>query len=74
MEEEYKMAYVTSWERMGVEKGIEQGIGIGVEKGILTTAERMLKGNLPIERISEFTGLSTQQIKKIAKESTEPKQ
>lgn len=47
----------------GIEKGIEQGIeqGIGQEK--IQTALRMLKaGELPVEKISIYSGLTVEQV------------
>lgn len=66
IEEENKMPYVTSWERMakeeGVEIGMERGVKIGVEKGDknarLAVAKQMLLENFPIATIEKLTGLS----------------
>jgi len=41
-EEEYKMPYVTSVERIGIEKGIQQGIPMGRQQGMLIDAREML--------------------------------
>jgi len=43
----------------------EEGIKIGEAKGIEKIAKNMLKKNKPIEEISEFTGLSKEDIEKI---------
>lgn len=34
LEEERHVEYVTSWERMGIEKGMQQGIPLGIQQGI----------------------------------------
>ena len=63
IEEEYKMPYVTSWERSGLKKGREQGLKEGVKKGKLETAKRMLNDDLSIETITKYTGLTEVEIK-----------
>jgi len=61
LEEEYKMPYVTSWERMAKEEGVKQG----VKQGKLETARRMLNDGFSIEKISEYTGLSEKEIRQL---------
>ena len=51
----------------GLEQGIEQGIEKGIEQGIgqekIQTALRMLKaGELPVEKISIYSGLTVEQV------------
>ena len=46
----------------GIEKGRQEGIERGIERGIETIAMNMLKAKEPIERISQFTGLSLSEI------------
>ena len=41
-EEEKKMRYVTSVERIGIEKGMQQGIQQGMQQGMLQTAREVL--------------------------------
>ena len=52
------------------EKGIEQGIEIGREEGMVSRnmeiAKDMLKGGEPLEKISKYTCLSIEEIKKIS--------
>ncbi|CAN0577811.1 unnamed protein product [Ectocarpus sp. 12 AP-2014] len=50
----------------GMEKGIEQGIEKGIEEGIEQTAIKMLKQKLDHKLISDVTGLSREQIIKLA--------
>jgi predicted transposase/invertase (TIGR01784 family) len=57
LEEEYKMPYVTSWERGGIKKGVKQ------EK--LETARRMLNDGVSIEKIAKYTGLSEKEIRQL---------
>jgi hypothetical protein len=71
LEEEYKMPYVTSWERIakkeGEEIGEERGVKIGEERGAKTnakeTARRMLADDFSIESIAKYTGLTEEEIK-----------
>ena len=53
----------------GLEKGIEVGEKIGLEKGAqqkaIETARKMLLKGVPIEDISEFTGLSVEEIERL---------
>jgi hypothetical protein len=67
IEEEYKMPYVTSWERIakkeGKKEGIQEGIQKGIQKGKFETAQEMLSDGLPIERIRKYTGLTEKEIK-----------
>ncbi|MBO5799191.1 MAG: Rpn family recombination-promoting nuclease/putative transposase, partial [Paludibacteraceae bacterium] len=50
----------------GMEKGKAEGIAEGLAKGIrenqLSTARKMLKLGMPIEEISEITGLTNEEI------------
>jgi len=41
-EEEKKMPYITSAERIGIEKGRSEGLDIGMDKGMLLSAREML--------------------------------
>ena len=47
------------------EKGKEEGITIGEQRGVLATARAMKQGGLSIQDISRFTGLSEEQIEKL---------
>ncbi|WP_342270352.1 Rpn family recombination-promoting nuclease/putative transposase [Rickettsia endosymbiont of Orchestes rusci] len=57
------------WEKQGIElgmeKGIEKGLEKGIEKGIGLVAKTMLKKNKSLDEISELTGLTKEQIKKL---------
>ena len=50
-------------EAKGVEKGIKQGIEQGIEQGIKKIALTMLDNNEPLEKISQFTGLSQEELR-----------
>ena len=50
------------------EEGMEQGIGIGENKKTLEIAVNLLKTGMMTEQISEITGLSIDQIKKLQEE------
>ena len=53
----------------GVEKGIEKGKEIGLEQGKDAIAKKMiLKGDIPLETIMEYTDLPLDTLKKIQKE------
>jgi len=47
------------------DEGIEKGIELGIEKGKIETAKKMLEKGTDIIFISEVTGLSLEQIEKI---------
>lgn len=51
--------------RQGEKKGIRKGI----EKGFLTTAKNLLKKGQPIQLISEVTGLSHAELKKLQRQA-----
>jgi hypothetical protein len=55
LEEEYKMPYVTSWERLGEKKGKKE------EK--LETAKRMLLNDFTVEQVITATGLTEKEVK-----------
>ena len=46
----------------GKEEGREEGIGIGEQQGLETAARGMKEKNLPIEMITEITGLTAEQV------------
>ena len=53
----------------GVEKGIEKGKEIGLEQGKDAIAKKMiLKGDIPLETIMEYTDLPLDTLEKIQKE------
>jgi predicted transposase YdaD len=60
-EEERQMAYVTTGEQIGMEKGIEQ-----TTKAI---ALNLLQESIPLETIARTTGLSLTQLKKLQAEN-----
>jgi predicted transposase/invertase (TIGR01784 family) len=55
LEEDYKMPYVTSWERIAKKEGKKE------EK--LETAKRMLLNNFPVEQVVTITGLTEKEVK-----------
>ena len=62
-EEEDKKKIQNSLLSEAKEEGIEQGYASGINDGIKQTAKNMLNKNMPIEDISEITGLSINEIK-----------
>ena len=64
-EEEDKRKIQNSLLSEAKEEGIEQGYTSGINDGIKQTAKNMLKRNMSIEDISEITGLSIEEIKKL---------
>ncbi|MGN0160494.1 MAG: hypothetical protein ACI4AQ_03805, partial [Lachnospiraceae bacterium] len=51
---------------IGLGRGIAQGRTEGIEIGYNQVAEKMLKAKKPFEEIMEFTGLSADELKKLA--------
>lgn len=49
----------------GLKEGIKEGIKEGRKEGVLQTAKNLKALNVPIEIISQSTGLSTEEIKKL---------
>ncbi|MCP5107264.1 MAG: hypothetical protein GY950_28010, partial [bacterium] len=74
IEEEHKMAYVTSWERIakkegkreGKREGIREGIREGKREGILETAQKMMKKGIDKETIIEVTGFSMEELETLS--------
>ncbi|BBB15375.1 uncharacterized protein RVIR1_08940 [Candidatus Rickettsiella viridis] len=58
LEEERNMAYITSFERDGLEKGLQQG----ERRKALAIARNLLNQNVPLSVIKSATGLSEQEI------------
>ena len=56
-------------ERKGHTSGLKQGRKEGISTGIKSVANKMLNKKMPIELISEMTGLSQKEINKIAVKS-----
>lgn len=54
LEEEKKMQYITSIERMGIQKGIEQGMQQGIEQG-MQQGERLLLKRQLLRRFGELS-------------------
>lgn len=65
LEESKKMPYISTAERLGIEKGIQQGIEQGIEQEKMIVAERLILKNITETLIAEITDLSLEQIKKI---------
>jgi hypothetical protein len=61
LEEEYKMPYVTSWERIAKKEGEKRG----EKKGMIKTAKKMLEDDVSIENIIKYTGLTEKEIKSL---------
>jgi hypothetical protein len=61
LEEDYKMPYVTSWERIAKKEGVK----IGVKKEKIETASRLLKRGVDIDIIADATGLSKKKIEEL---------
>jgi hypothetical protein len=66
LEEDYKMPYVTSWERIAKKDGVKIGEERGVRKEKIETARRLLKRGVDIEIIADATGLSKKEIEELA--------
>jgi hypothetical protein len=72
-EQEQKMPYVTSIERMGREEGREEGRKEGRKEGReeerQAIARNLLRKNLPLEMIAEVTGLTIAQLQQLQTEN-----
>ena len=62
-----KNSYIQEGFEQGIEKGIEQGIKEGIEQQTIELTKNMLKKDIDISKISEITGLSSDEITKLAK-------
>ncbi len=82
LEEDYKMPYVTSWERIAEKKGVkigkQEGVIIGKQEGVIIgkqegvkigkieTARKLIKRGVAIDIIAEATGFSKKKIEKLS--------
>ncbi|MCK4766315.1 MAG: transposase [Candidatus Aminicenantes bacterium] len=66
LEEENKMPYVTSWERLAREEGIKTGIKTGMKTGKIETAKKLISKGIDLNIIAESTGLSIEEITTLA--------
>ena len=74
LEEDYKMPYITSWERIAEKKGMkigeQRGVKIGkqegVESGKIETARKLIKRGVAIDIIAEATGFSKKKIENLS--------
>ncbi|PRX67108.1 putative transposase/invertase (TIGR01784 family) [Cohnella sp. SGD-V74] len=64
-EEVAMMEWMTSWEKMGLEKGLKQGREEGVLKSKEEIAAKMLAKGLDPAMVGEVTGLSADKINKL---------
>jgi predicted transposase/invertase (TIGR01784 family) len=51
---------------IGIEKGIEKGRKEGIKKGKIDIVRLMKNKGLPLDKISEYTGLSRKEIERSA--------
>jgi conserved hypothetical protein (putative transposase or invertase) len=58
-------AVLSTVERLGEERGREEGREEGLEQGVIATAKKMLIKGFSITDISEITGLSQEEIKRL---------
>ena len=63
IEEEYKMPYVTSWERIGMKEGMKKGEIKGKKEGKIEAARRMLMDDFSVEQVIKYTGLTQKEVK-----------
>ena len=61
-DEEEERLLKNSYIQEGFEQGIEQGIKEGIEQQTIELTKNMLKKDIDISKISEITGLSTDEI------------
>jgi predicted transposase/invertase (TIGR01784 family) len=60
-QKEIIMENLTIWEEKGIEKGMEKGM----ERERNAIALKMLQANLPLEQVSNFTGLTIAQLHQV---------
>ncbi len=65
IEEEYKMQYVTTWERMAKKEGEERGEKRGEEKARLETARKLVKYGVDMDIIAKSTGINREELEKL---------
>ena len=58
-------AFMNYAKNLGIEEGIDKGMKKGIEKVAKDIARQMLKQNIEIHTISNLTGLSHKEIKKL---------
>jgi predicted transposase/invertase (TIGR01784 family) len=66
IEEELNMPYMLPWERTAERRGRRKGKLEGRVEEKRETALKMLHDGLPLDRISKYTGLSSQEIEKLS--------
>ncbi len=69
IEEENKMPYVTTWERIAEERGEEIGEERGEKKAYKATALKLLKKGIKNDFIADVTGLPINKIEELAAEA-----
>jgi predicted transposase/invertase (TIGR01784 family) len=65
-EEDRKMPYITTGERIGYDRGKVEGKVEGQEEKAIAIALNMLNDNLPLETIARFTGLTISELEGFA--------
>ena len=50
----------------GLQKGLQKGLQEGLQKGMYSVAENALREKMPVEAIVKLTGLSFDEVKRIA--------
>jgi predicted transposase/invertase (TIGR01784 family) len=56
----------------GEERGVRKGIIQGLQQGITSVAKAGLKEGLSVEMVAKLTGLTTQQVKALARSRSTP--
>ncbi len=73
LEGERNVRYVTSAERIGIEKGLQQGMQRGIEQGMqLATkemAQKMVESGIPAKEVAKIAKLTLDGLEKILKEN-----
>ena len=52
-------------EKRGEKRGLKMGLEQGLVQGKLETAKTLLKDNIPIAKVVQYTGLSEKQVRKL---------
>ena len=65
LEGEKKVAYVTSIERLGVQRGMQQGMQQGEEKGIARVVQNLYESVKDEKQVAKLAKLSLKKVREI---------
>lgn len=74
LEEAKTMPYITTAERIGIQKGIQEGKQLGLQEGKMETARNMIREGMAISLIVKLTGLPEHAVRQLQEESRKENQ